>query len=460
MFTLSVMDGLCGGAAEEGRYLRVKRLISFVRADVPSKIMGMRSQAEASREGLRALVRVTDTSVQKPIGFPPADDFPLIDLWLDPGELVVSVASGGRLMIVGSEEKPRALTAGEEYVTHLREGSYEVTLSYEDSRVEKKTVSIVNNHSARLDFTYKPKEPGTLSVTAKTAGTLSIREIRGKAEPIKEGETLTKKLPNGKYTVQIRYPDAFTETKTAALEGDDSLSLVFTHEIASLEGFVFIRGGSFSMGSPASEAERRGDEAQHPVTLNSFYIGKYEVTQKEYVRVTGKNPAHYTGDALPVESVSWFDAVDYCNARSQQEGLTPAYAINGRNVSWNRQASGYRLPTESEWEYACRAGSSGAAVLNRANVNATQTIASGSFAPNPWGLYDMIGNVWEWCWDWYGAYDTSARNNPQGAAQGPGRIVRGGGYYNEGERLRPARRGYDPPVRTLDNLGFRVVRGW
>jgi formylglycine-generating enzyme required for sulfatase activity len=229
------------------------------------------------------------------------------------------------------------------------------------------------------------------------------------------------------------------------------------------------------MGSPANEPERSGSEVQHQVTVSGFSMGNYEVTQKEWREVMGNNPSYFQGDHLPVESVSWYEAVEYCNRRSQREGLTPAYTINGTNVSWNRNANGYRLPTEAEWEYACRAGtigpfstgnniSTGQANYdgnNPYNNNAKgsyrgKTVSVGSFAPNSWGLYDMHGNVWEWCWDRYGDYPGGAQTDPAGAY----RVRRGGSWSGSARYLRSASRySYAPAVRSR-YLGFRLVRSW
>lgn len=122
--------------------------------------------------------------------------------------------------------------------------------------------------------------------------------------------------------------------------------------------FVLIKGGTFTMGSPASEDWRGQDEARHSVTVSDFYMSKFEVTQKQFREVTGTNPSHFSGDKLPVENVTWLEAVEFCNALSKREGRTPAYTVSAdkKTVSWNRAANGYRLPTEAEWEYACRAG--------------------------------------------------------------------------------------------------------
>ncbi|MHC6201746.1 formylglycine-generating enzyme family protein [Breznakiellaceae bacterium SP9] len=247
---------------------------------------------------------------------------------------------------------------------------------------------------------------------------------------------------------------------------------------ALMADLVRIQGGAFTMGSPANEAERWDWEGpQHKVTLSSFSMSKTEVTQKDYQALMGKNPSSFTGDTLPVESVSWYDAVEYCNARSRKEGLTPAYTISGTNVSWNQNANGYRLPTEAEWEYACRAGtttpfSTGSNISTaQANYNGNYpyngnskgtyreaTTAVGSFAPNSWGLYDMHGNVWEWCWDWYDAYSSGDQTDPLGAASGSSRVWRGGGWGYYAADLRSANRVGDVPTRCSGYLGFRLVR--
>jgi formylglycine-generating enzyme required for sulfatase activity len=270
--------------------------------------------------------------------------------------------------------------------------------------------------------------------------------------------------------------------------------------VRQTSNMVRINGGTFTMGSPASEPERVDDEVQHRVTVSSFYMGKYEVTQREWREVMGNNPSDFKGDDLPVEQVSWYDVVEYCNKRSEKEGLTPVYAINkSRNdpnntapttggyewendtirwlVTWNRNANGYRLPTEAEWEYACRAGtatpfSTGNNITTgqanydgnnpyNGNTKGTyrkRTTLAGSFAPNAWGLYDMYGNVWEWCWDWYGAYARGAQTNPLGAGSGSDRVVRGGSWFNVARHLRSAIRSSFTPARRDDCVGFRLAR--
>ena len=256
------------------------------------------------------------------------------------------------------------------------------------------------------------------------------------------------------------------------------------------DNFVRINGGTFTMGSPANEPERFDREGpQHQVTVSSFYMGKYEVTQKEYRDIMGSNPSKFKGDNLPVEQVSWYDAIDYCNKRSQREGLTLAYTIDKSSsdtnnfskedkykyaVTWNRNANGYRLPTEAEWEYACRAGTTTAYNTGSAISDATgwydansgvwllvfggKTNPVGQKPANAWGLYDMHGNVWEWCWDWYESYSSGAQTEPTGASSGSDRVERSGSWYSIATYLRSAFRSYGPPSSRNHALGFRVVR--
>lgn len=259
-------------------------------------------------------------------------------------------------------------------------------------------------------------------------------------------------------------------------------------EVAPPEGFVLISGGTFQMGSPESEAWRGEDETAHEVTVSSFYISQYEVTQADYQTVMDENPSSFSGDRLPVENISWMDAIAYCNARSATEGLTPAYTIDGSNVSWDRSANGYRLPTEAEWEYACRAEtqtpfntetSISAEEANywghypyliednyftqsnletKPGVYRQTTVEVGSFQPNAWGLYDMHGNVGEWVWDWYGIYEADAQTDPTGPASGTLRVNRGGGWNDFAKNLRSAYRATLPPDSSSFNLGIRLVR--
>jgi formylglycine-generating enzyme required for sulfatase activity len=250
---------------------------------------------------------------------------------------------------------------------------------------------------------------------------------------------------------------------------------------------VWIPAGTFTMGTPETESDRGSSETQHQVTLTQgFYMGKYQVTQERYQAVMGTNPSNFTNAVSPetstanrpVEQVSWYDAVEFCNKLSEQEGLTPVYTITGRTPAtgypitaatvtpdWGK--NGYRLPTEAQWEYACRAGTetaynTGATISDSTgwytNNSGGRTHSVGEKPANVWGLYDMHGNVWEWCWDWYGTYDSGVQNDPTGAVSGNSRVLRGGSWNDNGQYLRSAFRGDDyPSIRAYD-FGFRLVR--
>lgn len=255
------------------------------------------------------------------------------------------------------------------------------------------------------------------------------------------------------------------------------------------DSLLLILGGTFSMGSPESEGWRGADETLHEVTVRDFYISPYETTQADYVAVMGSNPSATQGDDLPIESVTWLDAVAYCNALSTQAGLVPVYHLDGENVSWDLAANGYRLPTEAEWEFACRAGTitpfntqTSISPDTEANYYGTypygieenyfaqgnletqpgvyrqEPIAVGSFAANGWGLYNMHGNVAEWVWDYYGEYPVDAQTDPTGPASGTLRVNRGGGWNDFGKSLRSAYRAALPATGSSASVGFRVAR--
>ena len=232
------------------------------------------------------------------------------------------------------------------------------------------------------------------------------------------------------------------------------------------KNMVFVEGGAFQMGSNEYSREK----PIHSVTVSSFFIGKYELTQKEWQEVMGNNPSYFKGDNRPVEKVTWYDAVEFCNKLSEKEGLTPAYTINGDNVSCNWSANGYRLPTEAEWEYAARGGNksrnyrySGSNTVGDvawySSNSRSQTHDVGTKAANELGIYDMSGNVWEWSWDWYddSYYSSSPSSNPRGPNSGSYRVLRGGSFHND-DYCRVAHRGYNSPGYSYSNLGFRLVR--
>jgi len=219
---------------------------------------------------------------------------------------------------------------------------------------------------------------------------------------------------------------------------------------------ALISGGSFQMGS---SAEDQIDETPHTVQVDSFYMDKYEVTQEEYERVVGTNPSRWKGEENPVEQIRWKDAIEYCNARSRLEDLQPAYDEQTWRCDFG--ANGYRLPTEAEWEYAARAGTTTAYSFGNDRTkldghawfkeNCTRgPHPVGQKEPNPWGLHDMYGNVWEWCHDFYQEdyYQQSPEKNPRGPESGDTRVVRGGCWNSRPDMCRSSYRNYEDPAFT------------
>ena len=291
---------------------------------------------------------------------------------------------------------------------------------------------------------------------------------------------------------------------------------------AAPDGMVLIPAGTFTMGSVVAsiagtdQSDGITNAPPHQVTLSAFYLAKTETTYADWVavRTWALNPARGLGvydfeatagagkgDTHPVQTVSWYEVVKWCNAKSEREGLTPVYYTNDAQtlvdrtgnvnvtagqVKWG--ANGYRLPTEAEWEYAARGGLSGqrfswgdTITHAQANYNSSTSYAYdvsptrgyhptyatggqpytspvGMFAANVYGLSDMVGNVWEWTWDWYGNYGSGAVSDPRGAASVSFRVLRGGGWFDEGGLARSARRGYNDPGRRPSAHGFRFAR--
>ena len=275
-------------------------------------------------------------------------------------------------------------------------------------------------------------------------------------------------------------------------------------------GMALIPAGSFQMGDSFNDTpEGWGERPVHTVFVSAFYMDKYEVTKALWDEVKGwsggngygfGNPGLGKAANHPVHSMNWYDVVKWCNARSQKEGRVPAYYTDaaltqvyktGEVAAYVKWDAGYRLPTEAEWEKAARGGASGhrfpwsdadTITHSRANYNSNSgypydvsatrgyhptfndgvypyTSPVGHFAPNGYGLYDMAGNVWEWCWDWYGSYSSGSQTDPRGPASGSARVIRGGSWENGTVYLRCASRSYDSPSFRDSYYGFRCALG-
>jgi formylglycine-generating enzyme required for sulfatase activity len=268
--------------------------------------------------------------------------------------------------------------------------------------------------------------------------------------------------------------------------------------------FAVIDAGELSMGSAASEYGRRPDEAQHLARISRpFLLARYEVTQEQYQQVMKANPSWFAATSggkdkvtgqdtrrYPVERVTWFDAVEFCNRLSEQDGFSPHYKLEGakreegaivRATVTIASGNGYHLPTEAQWEYACRAGSGsryhfGDSTTGRegnikslppsgygaapARPDLNRTTQVGSYLPNLWGLYDVHGNAAEWCWDWYGReyYAGAPADNPAGPRTGTHRVLRGGSWLVSNGSCRSASRLFLVPEEKTYHVGFRVAR--
>ena len=400
--------------------------------------------------------------------------------------------------------------------TEEAEGSRERSCSVCGYKATEAIEKLAHTHKFATDWTkdktthWHASTCGHDVTEGKTAHTFGEWTITKKATCTENGERKTTCTICGyeKTEVTDKAEHSFgdwTVTKLATEEAEGSKERVCTvcnyKEVVDIaknpKGFVLIPAGTFQMGS------EKGDDWNkpvHEVTITKpFYMGKYEVTQAEYEKYCSyvshsPNSDKGVGDNYPAYYVSWYDALVYCNKRSMEEGLTPCYSISGNTdpkewgarptstdstwdavvCDWN--ANGYRLPTEAEWEYAARAGDktvdsltySGTSAVNKlgeyawysSNSN-DKTHEVGTKKANAYGLYDMNGNVWEWCWNWktssYNA-ETEGGSNPTGASSGSNRVGRGGSWSSGSDYCDVSFRNNYGSFGRLNDLGFRVVR--
>jgi formylglycine-generating enzyme len=262
--------------------------------------------------------------------------------------------------------------------------------------------------------------------------------------------------------------------------------------------YTLILPGIFYQGSPGDETGREFDEVIHPTMITQpFFLQVTEVTQEEWEAVMGFNPSRFKSRFRPVDSVSWYSIIQFCNRKSEQEGLLPSYIITDDSIIWDKSAEGYRLPTEAEWEYAYRAGLSlpiyrgrmhslglnncpelaeiawyagNSGIEDEFSVDSSSwkekqydhhragTHPCGQKTANCRGLFDMSGNVWEWVWDWYGDYPHGMSIDPEGPNFGTYKILRGGSFRVQPRYCRAAYRNIGNPRIGFNHAGFRCAR--
>ena len=282
---------------------------------------------------------------------------------------------------------------------------------------------------------------------------ISRNSTKPKAKP--KTEQAAKPAPGKKKTNKPTKPSASQRTSAASSSANSSRQSIssqsFTVNGVSFD-MMYVKGGTFTMGATSEQgSEADSDEKPtHSVTLSSFYICKYEVTQALWKAVMGSNPSSFKGDNLPVETVSWDDC---------QTFIRKLNALTGKN---------FRLPTEAEWEFAARGGnnSRGYKYAGSNNIgdvawydnnSGSKTHVVGTKSPNELGIYDMSGNVWEWCQDWFGSYSSASQTNPTGASSGSLRLLRGGGWYGSAGLCRSSYRYNGAPGRRDFSSGLRLV---
>lgn len=297
--------------------------------------------------------------------------------------------------------------------------------------------------------------------------TITLQLGNKRVQTAEDGTYILENLKAGIYTMKVQKEGYVTYTKEEIQLADGQIlrldiemqedeykeksDYVVTMYGLNME-MVYVEGGTFEMGASDEQGEdaREDEYPERAIKLDAYHIGKYEVTQAQWKAVMGTEPSYFKGENLPVEQVSWDEAQEFCKRLSEATGRK------------------YTLPTEAQWEYAARGGNksqhfkyAGSNNINevawyKINSN-SKTHPVGGKKANELGVYDMSGNVWEWCSDWYTSYDASNMNNPQGAVNGEERVDRGGCWCDLASNCRVSSRDYDNPDLRYSDLGFRVV---
>ena len=330
--------------------------------------------------------------------------------------------------------------------------------------VGEHTLSLVKQGCAKLEktFTLKEKEMLSLNEKLESGKIITVTTDKEGDEIYVDGtfaghSPLDVSIGYGTHTVKaIRNGKSVEKSFDVRENGGESSITFFGNQTITVKGvsfdMVYVEGGSFDMGATYEQVDNALDNEKpvHRVTLSGYYIGMYEVTQELWEAVMGSNPSYHAASQYPVESVSWNDCKEFVSRLSSLTGRT------------------FRLPTEAEWEYAARGGNqsrhykySGSDNIGNvawhAGNSGSSTHAVGTRTANELGIYDMSGNVWEWCSDWYGFYSAGAQTNPQGPSSGSLRVLRGGSWYGCARYCRVSYRNYDDPDLSSISRGLRLV---
>ncbi|MEA1910456.1 MAG: SUMF1/EgtB/PvdO family nonheme iron enzyme [Spirochaetota bacterium] len=374
---------------------------------------------------------------------------------------VTSEPTGAKVFLNGTLQGTTPFTT-----EGMEEESYSVEIRMEDY------TSVSREASVKAGQTTKIAEELTLM-----QGSLEVNSNPAGATVLLDGEGIgvtplgILEIETGTYKIEIIKKAYKNENLSIIIKPGENINIETTlkMKLYTDDNFVLVQGGTYLMGSTAGDVD---EIPTHNTTVGTFYITKYEVTQMEYELVTGNNPSDKSkgiGANYPVNNVSWYDAVQYCNALSLYENLTPCYSENEGKTICNFKANGYRLPTEAEWEYAARGGNLSKGYIYSGGNNigdvAWYTKNSeeknhpvGQKQMNELGLHDMSGNVWEWCWDRYGNYPDVDQIFNTGPDTGSERVDRGGGRKEIEKNCRITDRYADPPSGKYNSLGFRIVR--
>lgn len=380
------------------------------------------------------------------------------------------------------------------YFDFQASGEFSIYVETPNSLVALGEIQIEDKPFTKLSGRYELLNQMDIWIKGETIkskeGDISLEEDFGLPKTIvlyspykaQEGEISIKKLPlyiksknSGQYRIKDS-PGSYYPLITLTRINNIDIKPIQAAPVAS---FILVPGGTFVMGSPENEPGRSKGEVQHQVTLSSFAISNLDVTFDEYdayCLATGArkpNDWQFGRGSQPVIDVSWYEAVEYCNWRSQQEGRSPAYTISGTDVNCDWSANGYRLPTEAEWEYAAKGGPlanslafdsvyAGSANLDQvawhSGNSGNMPHPVGLKAPNSLGLYDMSGNVLQWCWDWAGGYSTESQIDPIGASSGEKRIIRGSCYFDDkASYARSSSRSILVPSKQSVGVSFRLA---